>query len=88
MADSKELTLDDLTRILRRTAGAGERGDLDGNVLDIEFSELGYDSVALLEMCGAVEREYSIKFDDYVVESAKTPRAFLAVVNDSLAQSI
>ena len=51
-------TLDDLRRILRACAGEAESIDLDGDIVDIPFDELGYDSLALLELASRVEREY------------------------------
>lgn len=36
--------LSDLTRILRECAGEEEGVDLDGDVLDLNWMELGYDS--------------------------------------------
>ena len=79
----RTLTIDDLKRILRECAGADEQIDLDGDILDIEFIDLGYDSLAMLETSSRIEREYGIKLDDDIVVSATTPRAFLALVNGS-----
>lgn len=79
----RTLTIDDLKRILRECAGADEQVDLDGDILDIEFIDLGYDSLAMLETSSRIEREYGIKLDDDIVVSATTPRAFLALVNGS-----
>ncbi|GGN94110.1 actinorhodin polyketide synthase acyl carrier protein [Streptomyces albiflavescens] len=77
-----ELTLAGLTRILRESAGEDEGVDLDGDILDLSFTELGYDSLALLEAAGRVERETGIKLSDDVVGEAETPRLFLALVNE------
>ncbi|HEX6970550.1 MAG TPA: acyl carrier protein [Micromonosporaceae bacterium] len=79
----RTLTIDDLKRILRECAGADEQVDLDGDILDTEFIDLGYDSLAMLETSSRIEREYGIKLDDDTVVSATTPRAFLALVNGS-----
>jgi act minimal PKS acyl carrier protein len=85
MTTKEEMTIDDLRRILRSSAGEEEGVDLDGDIIDVEFAELGYDSIALLETGGAVEREIGDSLDDESITSAKTPRKFLSVVNDSLA---
>ncbi|WP_370949745.1 acyl carrier protein [Amycolatopsis sp. cg5] len=76
-----ELTLDSLKRILRDGAGADEAVDLDGDILDTEFDELGYDSLALLETVARITREYRIPLDDDAATSAKTPRELLALAN-------
>jgi minimal PKS acyl carrier protein len=76
-----QLTLDDLKRILREGAGAEEGVDLDGEILDVEFGDLGYDSLALLETAARINREYKIPLDDDAATAAKTPRELLAMVN-------
>lgn len=82
---AKEFTLDDLRRILREGAGADESVDLDGEILDTGFEELGYESLALLETGGRIEREYGITLDDDVLGEVTTPRALIDVVNADLA---
>ena len=79
-----QFTLDDLKRILREGAGADEGVDLDGDILDTGFEELGYESLALLETGGRIEREFGITLDDDVLTDANTPRALIAAVNTLL----
>jgi act minimal PKS acyl carrier protein len=74
------LTPGELSRFLREDAGA----DLDGDALDREFDELGFDSIALLETVSRIEREYGVALGDSVVSEARTPRALIGVVNDQL----
>jgi len=78
---SREVTIEDLKRILRESAGADENVDLAGEILDIDFDALGYDSLALLETAARITREYGVTLDDEAVTSARTPRRFLGVVN-------
>ncbi|TDT28684.1 act minimal PKS acyl carrier protein [Streptomyces sp. BK208] len=82
---TQSFTLDDLRRVLLEAAGADESVDLDGDILDTDFEELSYESLAILETCGRIEREYGISLDDSVVTEAKTPRALLSLVNTQLA---
>ena len=77
-------SLDDLKRILLEGAGADEGVDLDGEILDSEFETLGYESLALLETYGRIEREYGITLEDSELAGADTPRALIAVVNGQL----
>ncbi|MFF8608936.1 acyl carrier protein [Streptomyces sp. NPDC015346] len=79
-----EFTLDDLRRILLDGAGAEEGVDLDGDILDVQFEALGYESLALLETGSRIEREYGITLDEDVFTDADTPRALLAAVNAQL----
>ncbi|MBV7700861.1 acyl carrier protein [Streptomyces sp. TRM70350] len=84
---TQSFTLDDLKRILLESAGADENVDLDGDILDTDFEELSYESLAILETCGRIERDYGISLDDGVVTEARTPRALLEIVNAQLAES-
>ncbi|MCR8942727.1 acyl carrier protein [Streptomyces sp. OUCMDZ-4982] len=81
---SGAFTLENLKRILREGAGADESVDFDGEILDTDFEELGYESLALLETCGRIEREYGITLDDSVVGDVRTPRRMVEVVNEHL----
>ncbi|WP_028476865.1 acyl carrier protein [Nocardia sp. CNY236] len=79
----EEFELADLRRVIR--AAAGEVEGLDGDIIDTPFEELGYESLALLETAGRIEREYGVKLEDSVLIDASTPRALLEVVNQQLA---
>ena len=80
-----EFTLDDLKRILLDGAGEDEGVDLDGDILDTDFETLGYDSLALLETGGRIERELGMSLDDdSVVTDANTPRRPVEVVNGAV----
>lgn len=78
-------TIDDLKRILLEGAGAAESVDLDSDILDTEFEQLGYESLALLETSSRIEREYGITLTDSILADATTPRVLLDVVNQHLA---
>lgn len=80
-------TLDDLKRILLEAAGAEEGVDLDGDILDTTFAVLGYESLALLETGGRIEREYGIALDDDDLSEDLTPRDLIGVVNGQLSTS-
>lgn len=81
----REFGLPDLKRILREAAGEGEGTGLDGDILDLDFEELGYDSLALLESGSRIEREFGITLSDSVIADAPTPRALISCVNEQLA---
>ncbi|MFE7274725.1 acyl carrier protein [Streptomyces sp. NPDC057623] len=82
-----ELTLTDLTRILRESAGADESVNLDGDILDTPFAELGYDSLALLEAASQIEREVGITLSEDALGEAETPRQFLNLVNEPITSA-
>jgi len=78
-----DVTIADLRRVLREAAGAADNVDLDGDILDLEFADLGYDSLALLETAARISHEFGVKLDDDVVVDANTPRKLLTAVNSA-----
>lgn len=76
-----EFTANDLRRIMRSTVGVGDGVDLDGDILDTPFAELGYDSLALLEITGQVKREFSIEIPEEEVGDLETPRQAIESIN-------
>lgn len=86
MSDTS-FTLDDLKQILREGAGTDEGVDLDGAILDSEFEALGYESLAMLETAGRIERQYGISLDEDALAEARTPRALIAMVDEHLASA-
>ncbi|GLW54340.1 acyl carrier protein [Kitasatospora phosalacinea] len=83
-AVQEPLSLEDLVTVLRESAGEDEEVDLSGDIADVPFSDLGYDSLALLETAGRVQRQYGIVLDDEAMAAAETPRLFLTAVNEVL----
>ncbi|MEV6771792.1 acyl carrier protein [Nocardia sp. NPDC051030] len=77
----REFTLDHLKRILAEGSGVDDGVDLDADILDTEFEQLGYDSLAMLETASRVEREFGVSLDDSTLTEALTPRAFITAVN-------
>lgn len=78
------LSLTDLKTILRKVAGEEEGFNLDGDILDIPFADMGYDSLALLEASARIAREYGVALSDDEVDDTETPRSLLDRVNAAL----
>lgn len=72
--------LAELRRILRDNAGVEAGVDLDGEILDSSFEELGYDSIAVLETAARITQEYGTPIDDVTLTVATTPRELLALI--------
>lgn len=85
---AQEFTIEKLKVILLEGAGADEGVDLDGDILDTDFEELGYESLALLETGGRIEREYGISLDDDIFAENRTPRSLIAAINTQLLDSV
>lgn len=76
-----QFTLDDLKQALRAAAGEDESVDLDGDILDLEFGELGYDSLAILETVSHIERSFHVQLPEDEVGKMQTSREFIDFVN-------
>ena len=59
---AREFTFDDLKQILIHRVGIPEE-DI-GNDMDAEFSSIGLDSLALVEIQAAVQQEYGFEISD------------------------
>nr|CAP12602.1 acyl carrier protein [Streptomyces olivaceus] len=78
------LTLDALVAVIRRCAGDSDVTSLDGDILDTPYQDLGYDSLALLEIFASLERDYAVPISDEEVFETRTPRQTLDLINDRI----
>jgi act minimal PKS acyl carrier protein len=81
-------TLADLKQALRAAAGEDESVDLDGDIMDTEFGELGYDSLAILETASHIERSAGVQLPEDEVGRQQTPREFIDFVNSLLREKV
>ncbi|WP_019869947.1 acyl carrier protein [Salinispora oceanensis] len=79
-----ELTMDSLKAIMLRCSGVEEGVDLGGDIAGQEFRDLGYDSLAVLEMTSQIQREYQLEIPDEAIEELNSPGDVLRYVNDRL----
>jgi act minimal PKS acyl carrier protein len=79
-----EFTLRELRTVLIEAAGTDENVDLGGDIIDVDFTDLGYESLALLETAGQIERAYGISLDEEALADARTPRQLIDLVNTHL----
>jgi len=83
-----ELTLDSLRELLTEVAGADEGAGPSPDFGRLTFDELGYDSLALMEMAARLERDYGVVIDDEQIDELETPADVLELVNKALAGSL
>ncbi|MFJ9520131.1 acyl carrier protein [Kitasatospora sp. NPDC101801] len=81
------ITEADLKRIMREGAGQSEGIDLDGDTVGVPFGELGYDSLAVMETAGRIEREFGVRIPDDALSITRTPGEFLVLVNRAMAEA-
>jgi act minimal PKS acyl carrier protein len=80
------MTPDDLRRLLNDCAGeGGGEEEVRADTLDTPFTDLGYDSLALMEMAAQVSRRFGISVEEESLAEQRTPRAVLDMVNGELA---
>ncbi|OXM55200.1 acyl carrier protein [Amycolatopsis alba] len=82
-----QLTIEDLREILRSSVGVDEGVDLDADIHDVEFAELGYDSLAILELAGQLQRRYGVTISDDVALDMRTPAEALRTINRQLERT-
>ncbi|MBT2206897.1 MULTISPECIES: phosphopantetheine-binding protein [Actinomadura] len=81
-------TLADLVGYIRQAAGEDEDFDLDGDIGEITFANLGYDSIAMVEVVVSVERELGISLPGEGTDKDSTPTKFVEVVNELMPASV
>lgn len=74
-------TLDELRELMRASAGVDEAADIEGDISDVPFTDMDYDSLAVLELASRIEREWRIVVPDEVIMELKTPAEVLGYVN-------
>ena len=82
-----KFTLDNLRELMQACAGVEDDVDLDAGIDDVEFEELGYDSLAVLEVASHVQRKYSVPMPDECVDHMKTPRQAVAYINEQFEKA-
>lgn len=76
------LTIDDFKTILRVVAGDDDSIDLSADVTDTPLADLGYDSLAILEIVAVVQQRYGITVPDDSTERMTTPGEAVAYLNE------
>jgi len=61
--------------------------DIDGDILDDSFEQLGYDSLALYQTVGQIGREWDVTMEEFLVSASETPRTLVGAVNKHIAMN-
>jgi act minimal PKS acyl carrier protein len=67
-------TIDDLILIMKRVGGAADDVDLNGDVADVALADLGFDSLAILEIQSQIEVQHQMSLPDNAIVTTSTPR--------------
>jgi act minimal PKS acyl carrier protein len=79
-----EFTLAELKEIMTASAGVDEGFELDGDIAHVEFVDLGFDSLAMLELRGRLERLYGVSLPEDGDAEIPTPGVAVMLVNELL----
>jgi minimal PKS acyl carrier protein len=77
------MLFDDLRSILVEAAGEVD-AELSQDVIDADLYELGYDSLALLEMAARIRERFAVEIPDDEVTDLRTFRLILDRVNKNM----
>ncbi|MFC6883299.1 MULTISPECIES: acyl carrier protein [Actinomadura] len=78
-------TVDDVRRILRDCAGEPDTIRLDDDISAVSFEEMGYDSLAVLELAARIQQEFLVAISDEMAAELPTPDAVVGYVNSRIA---
>jgi act minimal PKS acyl carrier protein len=77
------MTFDDLKAVMSRCTGDAE--ELTPDNLGTAFTDIGYDSLAVLEIASQIQREYGLQIPDEAIEGMNAPQDVIDYVNASLS---
>ncbi|OJF16157.1 acyl carrier protein [Couchioplanes caeruleus] len=79
----------ELREIMSASVGVEDDVYFDGDHLDVPFADLGYDSLAILELASQIQRRYGVQIpDEAVTEDMTSPRAAVDYVNSRLVAAV
>jgi act minimal PKS acyl carrier protein len=79
------ITVDDVRRILRACAGEPDAIAMEAEFGEITFEEMGYDSLARLEMAARIQQEFLVAIPEDKVDELHTPDAVVTYVGPRLS---
>jgi act minimal PKS acyl carrier protein len=81
-----DLTLDGLKKIMFEAVGEDESIDLEQDILDTPMAELGFDSLAVMDVATGIQRALGVRIPEDGVDEMTTPGNTLRYVNTLLAE--
>ncbi|MBA2811377.1 MULTISPECIES: acyl carrier protein [Streptomyces] len=84
----QDFTLDDLRRVMRASVGVDDSVDLESDIAGTEFTDLGYDSLALLEIVAKIDKEYGTAIPEDAVQDLTTPGKLAEYVRGRLPGAV
>jgi act minimal PKS acyl carrier protein len=82
---SKTMSVDELRGILIACAGGEDTEAFRGDISEITFDDLGYDSLALIETATRLKLDHGVIIPDELITEVRTPADLLELVNERIA---
>ncbi len=79
------MDIDQLRGILIACAGGEDNEALHGEIADLSFEDLGYDSLALIETAARLKLDHGVDIPDELITEVGTPAELLKLVNERIA---
>lgn len=73
-----EVSVESVAAVLREAAGDDDDVQLDEASFQEPLTDLGFDSLAILEVTALVKREFGVAISDDEMETVRTPADLLA----------
>ncbi|MGW4773252.1 acyl carrier protein [Nocardia sp. NPDC004278] len=78
------MTITELRRILVECAGGEDIAELAGDIAGVDFEQLGYDSLALIETASRIQRDFGVTIPEEQLIDVKTPQELVDIVNSQV----
>ena len=75
------MTITELRQILVECAGGD---DIAEDIAGLDFEQLGYDSLALIETASRIQRDFGVLIPEEQLIDVKTPQELVDIVNSQL----
>lgn len=82
---SKSMSMDDLRGVLIACAGGDDNEALHGDISDVSFEDLGYDSLALMETVTRLKLDHGVDIPEEHITEVSTPTELLVLINKQIA---
>jgi act minimal PKS acyl carrier protein len=77
----RRFTLDDLREILCQASGDAGTGAGDADIAHVSYAELGYDSLARLDIVARIKQGFGVEVPDDAIDAGSMPASTVTVVN-------
>ena len=78
--------LDDLRKIMEQVSDEDDELNLDGDIAEQPFDELGLDSLGVLDLMTRIQQDWHVAVPDEVISTARVPQDVVDFVSQRLRE--